>query len=296
MRKIPEKARRVSRVLCGSVGRGLRHTANRLSRLWIQLLVSGVFGSVALVYAHQSKGEEWLATLVEPGPFFAVLGTVGGLVALSSSIFYNHLMQFRNDARTKYRDSYQRLKEQAYEVADRLREIDRDLEWSDPAHDFLEWIGSLRLAEDFPLGGDWEERVSEAVKCIDSGGEEKDFDRKKKSFLLRLLYLEELVHTIGLASIKIVLVSVPLNSVKKSFGLLTCIVLASVFGYLLSHSPSLHPVIVSLPIFFGTFAALFFVEAGYWIHRDTEEFMEQVVGNFDGDSSRGSRKLDQQGN
>lgn len=246
------------------------------TKLHWQLALSLLLAVGAGWYASSLPADDPTLALAKPGQFVATLGVIGGILALASSISYGHLLQFINSGKSEFDESYHMLKQQLFELDIELDNADSEAEWISKARELSFQMKAIRSA-DLPHSSVWEDLVRPLMEDLTDLRDNDEWEAEHRHLVARLLYCEELLSKLGVASVKIVVASLPRQPVVKSMALLASIVLFGIGGFFLMEASGLSWLAIPTQLFFACFVALLFIETGYWVYRDTQELLETMI-------------------
>jgi hypothetical protein len=242
-------------------------------RSWLgQLLISTAVAITVAFVVRATGAREGVRELVSPTQAITILGVIGSIIALASSIAFGHLLQFLGATNEQKSEAYYRLHDRLYELDSLLRDEAQDdpLVWE--AQRFSFELKKLRL-QDYPVL-DWDERMGPLLQLVTAA--DKRTSHLAQEVLIRLHHCEDLISTIGLMSIRQIVAGALVQPVIKSFALLAALMILGIATYFLAAIPSAQPVVAAVPTFFGTFSALLFIEVGWLVYRETEEILDFV--------------------
>lgn len=251
-------------------------------RLHWQLLISLGFSVATGFYVENAGKDASVLKLVQPNQMLSVLGVIGAILALASSISYGHLIHFISSAKNELHSSYHRFKEQLFELDELLDSFPKETPVTRCAKEMTYEMKSFRL-EDIPFFDEWDAVAKPVMKELDRVRENGSWNANQKDLVAQMIYCEELLSAIGLASVKQMISQVFLRPVLKSLALLAGIMISGIGIYFLLTIESTGPLVASIPVFFAVFSALVFVETGLHVFRHTYEFSyEHVHTDADG--------------
>lgn len=246
------------------------------SRLHWQLLISLGFSVVTGFYVAKAGKDAAVMKLAQPNQVLSVLGVIGAILALASSISYGHLIHFISDAKNELHSSYHQFKEQLFELDNLLDSFPKDAPVTRCAKEMTFEMKSFRL-EDIPFFDKWDAVAKPVMKELDRVRENGSWSAKHKDLVAHMIYCEELLSAVGLASVKQMISQVFLRPVIKSLALLATIMISGIGIYFLLTMENTGPFVASIPVFFAIFSALVFVETGLYVFRHTYEFSYEHV-------------------
>jgi ABC-type multidrug transport system fused ATPase/permease subunit len=241
------------------------------TRLHWQLIVSGIATAALIPILSGNRFDKLIEELRSPSTYVTVLGVIGGILALASSIAYAHLLQFMSASNAAKSGAYHRLQERLYEMDEFVQANGPDTEVSDALLEFTYDLRRLQL-RDYPIQ-DWGERLNPFESFLTTKSDD-GFEMFWAHLLVRLNYIEELMGLIGISSVRQILLSVIAAPLLKCFGALAAIMLSSAIGILMSSYESAGVALVLLPVFFAVFSAFLFVEVAHAVYRETEEIVD----------------------
>lgn len=249
-----------------------------LSRLRWQLPIS-ILASAAAVYTVTSTDKlEAVSKLLQPTQVLSVLGVIGALLALASSISYTHLGHFISDSKKDLRNSYHRFQNELFEINDLIDSFPESSPVVEKTHEMTYGMGFLRREDiPFPFFDEWDDWVEPIIKELSNDSNDGKLDPDGQELLVRLSYAEEVLNTIGVAHVKQVISEVVLKPVMKSLALMAGIILSGIGVYFVVGVTNAQQFGIAIPVFFATFAALIFVETGYYVYRYTHEHSRRYL-------------------
>lgn len=254
------------------------------TRLRWQLLISAVCAVASYVCMRNIAPDTAAADLHKPGTYLAIMGVVGGMLALASSVSYAHLTVFVGEAIRRRTDAYNRFRDRLYAFDSFLATKPSHLPLVHEARSFSWDLKKLRL-QDVPIT-DWAERLSEVMRELSNYAGEGDLQNLDLEVMEYLGDLESCLSTIGIASIKQVGATVVAAPVMRSFGLLAVMLVSGIAVFFLSAFPILADLIAVIPVFFTIMAAMLFVHVAWFIRRELDEMLD-FVDDSDDDKAPG---------
>lgn len=248
------------------------------SRLRWQLPISLIV-SAAAVYTVKSAGEVGATSkLLQPTQILSVLGVIGALLALASSISYSHLGHFITESKKDLRNSYHQFQSELFEINDLIRAFPEDSRIVKKTHEMTYAMGFLRRDNiPFPFFDEWDEWVKPIMKELGNASDDGKLDPERQELLVRLSYAEEILNSIGVAHVRQVISEVVLQPVMKSLALMAGIIISGVSIYFVDGIPNAQKFVIAIPVFFATFASLIFVETGYYVYRYTHDHSRRYL-------------------
>jgi len=255
------------------------------TRLHWQLLISTAAAAAAYSLLRDPHFGDALRDLLSPTQYVTILGVLGGIVALASSVAFAHLLAFIAEANVRKREAYHRLH-------DRLYELDNFVE----SRAVGDHIGNKLLAftldlrrlrfRDFPRT-DWSDRLQPFIDDLTPPFPATVDAAFRLGVLVRLNYCEDLVSEIGVASVRQIVAGVVVRPVLKSFAVLAALMISGVAAFFFAALPWSAPFVAVLPVFFACLSALLFIEIGYEVHREVGELLDFIESD---DSIEGQDK------
>jgi hypothetical protein len=239
-----------------------------------QLIISAVVAALMIPVLSQPQFSRLIEDLRAPATFMTLLGVTGGILALVSIIAHGHLLQFMSAAGNAKSDSYHRLQERLYELDEFVQTHGTESALIDSLLAFSYDLRRLRL-RDYPIQ-DWTERLSPFVNFLTSSTPDNASAFFRSRLVVRLDYIEELVGSIGVASIRQILLMVIARPLLKSLAVLAVLVLVGVFGIVVSGFELAGVLLGVIPIFFAVMSVFLFLEVGLTVYRDIEEVVDFV--------------------
>jgi len=248
------------------------------SRLRWQLPISLVV-SAAAVYTVMSAGKVGATSkLLQPTQVLSVLGVIGALLALASSISYSHLGHFITESKKDLRNSYHQFQSELFEINDLIGTFSEDSPIVKKTHEMTYAMGFLRRDDiPFPFFDEWDDWVKPIMKELGDTSNDGELDPDRQELLVRLIYAEEILNSIGVAHVRQVLSEVVLRPVMKSLALMAGIIISGISVYFLDGIANAQEVIIAIPVFFATFASLIFIETGYYVYRYTHDHSRRYL-------------------
>lgn len=250
------------------------------SRLHWQLVISLGFAIATGIYVEQASKDATVLKLVQPNQVLSVLGVIGAILDLASSISYGHLIHFISGAKSELHSSYHQFKEHLFQIDDLVESFPSETPVTQRAKEMTYEMKSLRL-EDIPFSNEWDAVTKPVMKELDRVRENGSWSAKQKDLVAQMIYCEELLSAVGLASVKQMISSVFLKPVIKSLALLAGIMVSGISIYFLLTFEDTGPIVASIPVFFATFSCLVFVETGLYVFRHTYEFSYKHVQEYE---------------
>lgn len=250
-------------------------------RLHWQLLISLGVAVATGFYVGQVGKDATVMKLVQPNQALSVLGVIGAILALASSISYGHLIHFISDAKTELHSSYHQFKDQLNQIDDLVNSFSKETPVTRNVKEMTYKMKSFRL-EDIPFFDEWSDATKPVMKELDRVRKNGSWNTKQRDLVAKMIYCEELLSAIGLASVKQMISKRFLNPVIKSLALLAGIMISGIGIYFLLTIENTGAFVASIPVFFASFSSLVFVETGFYIFRHTYEFSYKHV-HSDGD-------------
>ena len=244
-----------------------------LSRTHWQVLVAILVTAATLLIARQWRGANTFPPQITLSDYLALLGLVGGILALASSIAFGFLLYFLSDSTNRKAEAYSRLQDSLKDLTSLANVVAPKTKLASAVRTFALELRGLRL-KDFPLM-DWDERLEEIMH--EHAAREERSPGSSDELMVRLAQCEELVSTIGIMSIKQIVAGVEAAPFIKSFVILAAILISGVGGPIIIQT-SAKMLGMAIPIFFCVLTSLVFVEIAWKVYRETKELLDFVEG------------------
>ncbi len=246
------------------------------SRLHWQILISLVLAVATAVYANYATQGAAILKLSQPNQLLSVLGVIGALLALATSVSYGHLVQVISDSKSELNSSYHRFKNQLFKIDQLVDTFPDDDPVKYATREMTSEMKMMRL-EDQPFSANWEEISKPILDEVSKKKEDESWNPRYEDLVSRLLYGEELLSNVGLAFVKQAISSVFLRPVVKGLAVIAGIILSGIGVYFLISIDEVRPVLSAVPVFFASFSSLIFAETGLLVFRYTHEYAYQYV-------------------
>jgi len=243
-----------------------------LSRTHWQILIA-ILTTATFLLASQLHGANPLPLQITLSDYLALLGLVGGILALAGSTAFGFLLYFVSDSTNRKAEAYSRLQDSLKDLTSFANLVAPNTKLASVVRTFALELRALRL-KDFPLM-DWDERLDGVIQ--ERTAAEKRSPGSSDELMVRLGQCEELVSTIGLMSIKQIIAGVEAVPFIKSFVILAAILISGVGGPVIIQT-SAKTLGIGIPIFFCVLTSLIFVEIAWQVYRETKELLDFVEG------------------
>jgi hypothetical protein len=241
-----------------------------LSGAYWQALIAALITAATLLLFHRLGTSKAFPLQITLSDYLTLLGLVGAILALASSIAFGFLLYFISDATNRKFEAYSRLQDSLKDLSSFLNDAAPNTKLATLGRRFSLDLRALRLT-DFPLM-DWDERIEHIVRECTAA--EKRSPSVSDELMVHLAQCEELVSTIGIMSIKQIVARVEAAPFIKSFVVLAAILISGVGGpFIMQASPTVG---MAIPVFFCVLTSLVFVEIAWKVYRETNELLDFI--------------------
>lgn len=242
-----------------------------LTKLYIQILIALLFALIA--YWKVRFGSTHTNLTVGFKEITTLLASIASVLALFTSIIYAFSMNHMNSSNNRIETLFFEFKNFLFKTDLFLDSLPQNISAIQEAR-ALSYNLKFIKNDDLPIN-DWEERLEKLLTKVDETddfGDDPNLGRKIMEFFGHLEYI---LNEIGILRIKQIISGIFLKTLFKGFVLLSLIILVILFLFIFSSNIS-SAIMMSIPIFFGTFASLFILEIAWWIKRQEAEMLTFV--------------------
>jgi len=205
----------------------------------------------------------------------SLLGSIGAVTALTTSISFGFVLFYINQVKTRKHDLFFRFKTVLFEFDKFLKDFSVDDEAIHAATSLSSDLKTVEI-EEFPHA-EWHERVLPICDLLDKretkDGDDPFFAKRIYDFLA---YAESIWAAINMACIRQVIAGNYINLVTKALWIIGLLIPVLLLAYLCPNS-DLAPALFASPILFGAGATMLLFEVGYWLHREHRNDLSDFV-------------------
>lgn len=203
-----------------------------------------------------------------------ILTSIGSIIALLTSVAFAFIVFFANQTNNHKHDLFFKFKSMLFDLDRFLRDYKPKLKIVQQTQAVSWDLKRLRI-QDFPVL-DWDAKLSHLLPLLKKGDSTTSKDPNLSNKILGYLnHIEEIISEIGLLCIRQIISRIFVNLFLKALSLMGILLLTMLAGYL-DISDSINIIVSASPIFFAVFECLLLVEIGFYITKESDEWIDFV--------------------
>ncbi|MDD3597367.1 hypothetical protein [Sulfuricurvum sp.] len=194
-----------------------------------------------------------------------LLASIASILALFTSIIYAFSMNYMNSSNNRIETLFLEFKNFLFKTDIFLDSLPQNISAVNEAR-ALSYNLKFIKNDDLPIN-DWDERLEKMLTTLDQSDEFENDPNLGRKIMEFFGHLEYLLNEIGILRIKQIITGVFIKTLFKGFILLSLIIISILILFILYPNVS-KPIMMSIPVFFGTFVSLLIIEIAWWIKRE----------------------------